>query len=91
MTGIVKKCTLADDKASGQAPSPSRVVTVYMGYEAGQTVASQRLPLRMSGARYRMRLLRGAYSISVASPQGDAALVYVPADMTSEVDLWCVR
>jgi hypothetical protein len=88
MTGIVGKCSLAEDKASGWAPDPSRVVTVSVQNQAGQTVASQRLPLRTSGARYRMRLLRGTYFINAVSPEGDSAgdTVYVPADMTNEED-----
>jgi hypothetical protein len=83
MTGIVGKCPAAELKASGWPPDPSRVVTVSMQNQAGQAVASQRLPLRTSGARYRMRLPRGTYSIN-AGNVGDT--VYVPADMTNEED-----
>jgi hypothetical protein len=83
MTGIVVKCSPAEDKASGSAPDPSRVVTISVQNQAGQTVASQRLPLRTSGARYRMRLPRGTYSINDGLG-GDT--VYVPADMTNEED-----
>jgi hypothetical protein len=88
MTGIVGKCSLAEDKASGWPPDPSRVVTVSVQNQAGQTVASQRLPLRTSGARYRMRLLRGTYFINAFSSEGanTGNTVYVPADMTDEED-----
>jgi len=48
----------AEEKAAGGL-DPSRVVIVSVQNQAGQTVASQRLPFRTSGARYRMRLLRG--------------------------------
>ncbi|MCW2936427.1 MAG: hypothetical protein JWM19_7389, partial [Actinomycetia bacterium] len=87
MTGVVGKCSLAEQKAAGGLDT-SRVVTVSVQNQAGQTVASQRLPLRTSGARYRMRLLRGTYSINAVSPEGDSAgdTVYVPADMTNEED-----
>ncbi|HEY6790497.1 MAG TPA: hypothetical protein VI365_24645 [Trebonia sp.] len=87
-TGIVGKCSVAELKASGWPPDPSRFVTVSMQNQAGQTVASQRLPLRTSGARYRMRLLRRTYFINAVSPEGasDGDEVYVPADMTNEED-----
>jgi hypothetical protein len=91
MTGIVGKCSLAEQKAAGGL-DPSRVVIVSVQNQAGQAVASQRLPLRTSGARYRMRLLRGTYFLSVfinaVSPEGVSVgdTVYVPADMTNEED-----
>jgi hypothetical protein len=86
MTGIVGKCSTAEDKASGWATDPSRVVTVSVQNQAGQTVASQRLPFRRSGARYRLRLLRGTYFINVGDSAGDGDTVYVPADKTNEED-----
>jgi hypothetical protein len=87
MTGIVGKCSPAGQKAAGGL-DPSRAVTVSVQNQAGQTVASQRLPLRTSGTRYRMRLLRGTYFINAVSPGGDSAgdTVYVPAGMTNEED-----
>jgi hypothetical protein len=89
MTGIVGKCSLAEDRANGVTPDPSQVVTVSMQNQAGQTVASQRLPLRTSGARYRMRVPRGTYSINVVSGSDGSSTgdtVYVPADMTNDED-----
>lgn len=89
MTGIVAKCSLAEDKAAGGDPDPSRVVTVSVQNQAGQTVASQRLPFRTSGARYRMRLPRGTYSLNAVPGSDDSSAgdtVYVPADMTNEED-----
>jgi hypothetical protein len=64
------------------------LLTVTVQNQAGQIVASQRLPFRTSGARYRMRLPRGTYSINVVSAQGGSAgdTVYVPADETNEED-----
>jgi hypothetical protein len=56
---------------------------------AGQTIASQRLPLTTSGARYRMRLLAGAYMINVVSGSGDSSAgstATVTADQETEVD-----
>jgi hypothetical protein len=87
MTGIVGKCSPAEQKAAGGL-DPSRVVTVSVQNQAGQTVASQRLPFRTSGARYRLRLLRGTYFINAVSPGGDSAgdTVYVPADKANEED-----
>lgn len=87
MTGIVGKCSAAEQKAAGGL-DPSRVVTVSVQNQAGQTVASQRLPFRTSGARYRLRLLRGTYFINAVSPGGDSTgdTVYVPADKTNEED-----
>jgi hypothetical protein len=44
-----------------------------------QTVASQRLPFRTSGPRYRVRLLAGTYSINAVSAGGSAGdTLYVP-------------
>ena len=89
MTGIVAKCSLAQDKAAGVDPDPSPVVTVSVQNQAGQTVASQRLPFTTSGARYRMRLLRGTYSLNAVPGSGDSSAgdsVYVPADKTNEED-----
>jgi hypothetical protein len=87
LTGIVARCPLAEVKASGEAPDPSRVVTVSVQNQAGQTVASQRLPLRTSGARYRMRLLAGTYSINVATAWGESGdTLYVPANNTADDD-----
>jgi hypothetical protein len=87
LTGIVTPCSPAEEKASGGLDT-SRVVTVTVQNQAGQTVASQRLPFRTSGVRYRMRLPRGTYSINVVSAQGGSAgdTVYVPADETNEED-----
>src|SRR5215469_12056640 len=56
LTGIVAKCTLAEDKAADEPPEPSRFVTVAVQTMGGQTVMSQNLPLTTSGARYRVRL-----------------------------------
>jgi hypothetical protein len=88
LTGIVARCLPTEEKASGEAPDPSRVVTVSVQNQAGQTVASQRLPFRTSGARYRMRLLAGTYSINAVSAWGDSAgdTLYIPADKTAEED-----
>lgn len=87
LTGIVTPCSPAEEKAAGGL-DPSRVVTVTVQNQAGQTVASQRLPFRTSGARYRMRLPRGTYSINAVSALGGSAgdTVYVPADRTNEED-----
>jgi hypothetical protein len=88
LTGIVARCPSAEEKASGEAPDPSRVVTVSVQNQVGQTVASRRLPFRATGARYRLRLLAGTYSINVVSAWGDSAgdTLYVPADKTAEED-----
>ena len=89
LTGIVARCPPAMEKASGGAPDPSRVVTVSVQNRGRQTVASQRLPFRTSGARFRMRLLAGTYSFSAVSAWGDSAgdTLYIPADKTIEVDV----
>ena len=89
LTGIVTGCTSAEVKASGALPDPSRVVTVSVQNQAGKTVASQRLPLRTSGARYRMRLMAGAYSINAVSGSGDSSAgdnATVTEGETTEVD-----
>jgi hypothetical protein len=79
LTGIVSRCPQALDR--------SRVVTMSVQNQAGQTVASQRLPFRTSGARYRMRLPAGTYSINAAASGGSAGdTVYVPAHRTNEED-----
>jgi hypothetical protein len=70
-------------------PDPARVVTVSAQNQAGQTVASQRLPLTTSGATYRMRLLAGTYSIEVVSGLGDSSAgnsATVTADHETELD-----
>jgi hypothetical protein len=90
LTGIVAQCSPAAEKAAGDL-DPSRVVIVSVQNQAGQTVASQRLPLRRSGARYRMRLPRGTYSINADSGPGPGHgsvgdTVYVPADQANEED-----
>jgi hypothetical protein len=87
LTGIVAPCSPAEEKAAGGLDT-SRVVTVSVQNQAGQTVASQRLPFRTSGARYRMRLLAGTYFINAVSAQGASAgdTLYIPADKTIEAD-----
>jgi hypothetical protein len=97
ITGIVGKCSLAEDKASGGAPDSSGEVTVSVQNQAGQTVASQRLPLRTAGARYRLKLPAGTYSLNATAAGGSAGdTVYVPAGRTNEEDfddasLMCVE
>jgi hypothetical protein len=82
VTGIVAPCSPAEQKAEGDLDT-SRVVTVSMQNQAGQTVASQRLPFRTSGSRYRLRLLAGSYTITVATALGsDSDEWYLPADKT---------
>ena len=90
-TGIVARCSAAEAKAGGWAPDPSRVVIVSAQDQAGKIVASQRLPLRTSGARYRMRLPTGTYSINVSTQSGDGPEAfddweYIPADEPDELD-----
>lgn len=73
LSGVVAECTRAEyaaqgDTDSGQEPS---VVTVFLQNEAGQTVAVQRLPFRVAGARYRMRVLAGVYALAIVSGRGD--------------------
>ena len=86
LTGIVAACSPAEQKAAGGL-DPSQVVSVSVQNQAGQTVASQRLPFRTSGARYRMRLPTGTYSINAATAEASAGdTVYVPQDKTNEED-----
>lgn len=73
LTGIVTKCTTAELKAVEEYPDAARFATVSVQNQAGRTVASQRLPLRTSGARYRMRLLAGFYSVNVITESGLAS------------------
>jgi hypothetical protein len=86
LTGIVARCPSAMEAASGGAPDPSRVVTVTVQNDGGQIVASQRLPFRTSGARFRVRLLAGTYSFNAVSALGDSSgdTLYIPADKTIE-------
>ena len=83
LTGIVAPCSPAEEKAAGGSD-----LTVSVQNQDGQTVASQSLRYTTSGARYRMRLPRGTYSINVGAPSGDSAgdTVYVPAGNTNEED-----
>jgi hypothetical protein len=90
-TGIITRCSAAEMRAGGWGPETSRFVIVSVQDQAGKIVASQRLPLRTSGARYRMRLLAGTYSINVSPESGDGPNVgddweYVPADGADEQD-----
>ena len=90
-TGIVTRCSAAEAKARGWGADPSRVVIVSAQNQAGQTVASQRLPLRTSGASYRITLLTGTYSINLSTEPGDGYEYYddwefVPADEADEWD-----
>lgn len=90
LTGIVAACSPTEQKAAGDL-HPSQVVTVTAQNQAGQTVASQRLPLRRPGARYRMRLPRGTYSITADSGSGPGHgsvgdTVYVPVGQANEED-----
>ena len=80
LTGIVSRCP--------RAPDHSQVVTVSVQNQAGQTVASRRLPFTTSGARYRIRLPTGTYSINAVTAWGGSAgdTVYVPADQINEED-----
>jgi hypothetical protein len=79
LTGIVSRCP--------QSPDHSPVMTVTVQNQAGQTVASQRLPFTTSGARDRMRLPTGTYSIDAAAGGASAGdTVYVPANQTDEED-----
>jgi hypothetical protein len=86
LTGMVARCPPAVQKASGAAPDSSRVVTVTVQNDGGQTVASQRLPFRTSGARFRIRLLVGTYSFNAVSAGGDSSgdTLFIPADKTIE-------
>lgn len=89
--GIVARCPVAVAKAGGWAPDPSRVVIVSAQNQAGKIVASQRLPLRTSGARYRMRLPVGTYSINISTEFSDGYETYdnweyVPTGAADELD-----
>lgn len=86
LTGIVARCPPAMEAASGAAPDPSRFVTVTVQNDDWQTVASQRLPFRTSGARFRVRLLAGTYSFNAVSASGDSSgdTLYIPAGKTIE-------
>ena len=89
LTGIVAKCTLAQDKAAGESPDPSRFVTVAVQTMGGQTVTSENLSLTTSGTRYRMRLPAGSYYIFVSpgSPSAEVGVPeYVPAGRSAEDD-----
>ena len=90
-TGIVTRCSAAEMRAGGWGPETSRFAIVSAQDQAGKIVATQRLPLRASGARYRMRLLAGTYSINVSPQSGDGPNFgddweYVPADAADEQD-----
>jgi hypothetical protein len=86
LTGIVVPCSPAEEKAAGGLDT-SRFVTVTVQNQAGQTVASQRLPFTTSGARYRMKLPRGTYSLNAVTASASAGdTVYVPANETNEED-----
>jgi hypothetical protein len=91
-TGIVTRCTAAQARAEGWAPDHSQVAIVSAQDQAGKIVASQRLPLRTSGARYRMRLPTGTYSINVSTqsgygPEYSDNWECVPTDAADELDL----
>ena len=89
--GIVARCPAAVAKAGGWAPDPSPVVIVSAQDQAGQIVASQRLPLRTLGARYRIRLPAGTYSIDISTESSDGYETYdnweyVPTGTADELD-----
>lgn len=89
--GLVARCPAAVAKAEGLSPDPSRFVIVSAQNQAGKIVASQRLALRTSGARYRLRLMAGTYSINISTDSSDGYEYYddwefVPADRTDELD-----
>jgi hypothetical protein len=91
LTGIVAKCTLAQAKAAGETPDPSRGVTVSVLTMDGETpVVSQELPLTTAGVRYRMSLPAGTYWVYVQpwSDSNSAVEVpeYVPAGQSTEED-----
>jgi hypothetical protein len=88
VTGFVAKCTPAEEKASGAGGDTSRVVTVSVQNQAGQAVASQRLPFATSGARYRMTLPAGTYTVTAATTAGASGsdTTYLPAGRAIEVD-----
>jgi hypothetical protein len=94
LTGIITRCTSADIAVGVTGQDNSKVVTVSVQNKGGQTVGSQRLPLRTSGARYRMRLLAGSYVIGISTESrgyvtGDT--VTVPANETTEEDFDAVH
>lgn len=86
LTGIVARCSPAVEKASGGGPDTSRVVTVTAQNDGGQTVASERLPFRTSGASFRLRLLAGTYFFNAVSQEGGSSgdTLYIPAGKTIE-------
>jgi hypothetical protein len=88
LTGTVASCTSAEVEASGAAPDTARVVTVSAQNQAGQTVATRRLPLKTGGVRYRMRLPAGTYSLDASAGWGysDGNTVAVTVDETGTVD-----
>jgi hypothetical protein len=94
LTGIITRCVSADIAVGVTGPDNSKVVTVSVQNKGGQTVGSQRMPLRTSGARYRMRLLAGGYVIGISTESrgsftGDT--VTVPANETTEEDFDAVH
>ena len=91
-TGIFTRCTAAQARAGGWAPDHFQVAIVSAQDQPGKIVASQRLPLRTSGTRYRMRLPTGTYSINVSTqsgygPEYSDNWEYVPTDAAGELDL----
>lgn len=70
LIGVVRPCTAGD-----AAPDFARVVTVYAQNQGGQTVVKQRLPRRVTGTRYRMRLPAGPYTINASAGGNSAGLV----------------
>jgi hypothetical protein len=73
LRGVVAECTQAEYTAQGSNDPGQEppVVTVLLQDQAGQTVAAQRLPFRVTGARYRMRVRAGIYTLAVVSGKGD--------------------
>jgi hypothetical protein len=73
LSGVVAECTRAEYAAQGETDPGQEppVVTVFLQDQAGQTVAAQRLPFRVAGARYRMRVLAGIYTLAIVSGRGD--------------------
>jgi hypothetical protein len=89
--GIVTRCPSAEAKADGSGPGLARVTIVSAENQAGKVVASQRLPVSASGARYRMRLPAGTYSINLSTDQSDGYTnyddwLYIPAGQADEMD-----
>jgi hypothetical protein len=73
LRGVVAQCTRAEyaaqgDTGRGQGPP---VVTVFLQDQAGRTVAAQRLPFRVAGARYRMRVLAVIYTLAIVAGRRD--------------------